>query len=87
LSLIMAAIRYIAERNPRAARGFRKRAEQALRPLAPHPRCGRRIPEFPDLPHREVVLAPYRFFYKVEGNCVWIVAVWHAARLPAAPED
>ena len=81
----LAALEYIREANPRAALRFRQRAEQALRPLSEHPFIGRRIPEFPDLPHREIILAPYRFFYKVEPSCVWIVAVWHGARLPAAP--
>jgi hypothetical protein len=44
------------------------------------------VPEFPDLPHREVVLPPHRFFYRVEGQTAWIVAVWHGAQLPDAPE-
>ena len=41
---------------------------------------GRIIPEFPDLPHREVIISPYRFFYRVEKKTVWIVAVWHGAQ-------
>jgi hypothetical protein len=31
------------------------------------------IPEFPDLPYREVVIPPYRFFYRAEAKVVWIV--------------
>ena len=46
---------------------------------------GRPIPEFPDLPYREVIVAPYRFFYRVKDNAVWIVAVWHGARIPQQP--
>jgi plasmid stabilization system protein ParE len=38
------------------------------------------IPEFPELPHREVVIRPYRFFYRVEKKTIWIVAVWHGAQ-------
>jgi plasmid stabilization system protein ParE len=43
------------------------------------------IPEFPELPHREVIAAPYRFFYKVVTKTVWVVAVWHGAQLPQKP--
>ena len=44
------------------------------------------IPEFPELPYREVVVPPYRFFYRTEGKTVWIVAVWHGAQLADEPE-
>ena len=46
---------------------------------------GRLIPEFPDLPYREVIVPPFRFFYRIEGNTVWIVAVWHGAQAPQNP--
>jgi plasmid stabilization system protein ParE len=38
------------------------------------------IPEFPELPHREVIVSPYRFFYRVEGKTVWIVTVFQGAQ-------
>lgn len=81
----LAAIRYIAEDNPSAAARFRLRAEKRLRPLERFPHLGRRLPEFPELPHREVVLRPYRFFYRVQGATVWVVAVWHGAQIPKSP--
>lgn len=71
--------------NPAAARAFRQRAERALRRLEDFPESGRSIPEFPALPHREVIVRPYRFFYRVVGKTVWIVAVWHGAQLPEGP--
>lgn len=71
--------------NPRAARRFRVRAEEALRKLAKYPRLDRRIPEFPEAPHREVLVLPYRFFYRVAVGAVWIVGVWHGAQLPRRP--
>ncbi len=43
------------------------------------------MPEFPKLPYREVLIARYRFFYRVTGRVVWIVAVWHGAQLPDKP--
>lgn len=68
-----------------AAARFRQICEESLRRLEEFPESGRKIPEFPDLPHREVIVAPYRFFYRTAGDIVWIVAVWHGAQLPASP--
>jgi plasmid stabilization system protein ParE len=76
---------YIRKEKPLAAQRFRRRAEQTLRRLDRFPNSGRRLPEFPDLPHREVIVAPYLFFYRIQGEFVWIVAVWHGAQLPKAP--
>jgi len=81
----LSAIAFIRRENPIAARRFRKRVETVLRRLARFPESGRRIPEYPDLPHREIVVAPYRFFYRVERSAIWIVAVWHGAQLPVTP--
>lgn len=78
---------YIQRDKPRAARAFRQRVEKVLRRLEDYPQSGRLIPEFPDLPHREVIVTPYRFFYRVEKKTVWIVAVWHAAQRAGEPED
>jgi plasmid stabilization system protein ParE len=82
---LLAALAYIARDNASAATAFRRKVERALRRLERYPTSGRAIPEFPDLPHREVVVPPYRLFYRVEGKTVWIVAVWHGARIPARP--
>ena len=81
------AIAYIRRGNPVAADRFRARAEEILRRLQRFPDSGRVVPEFPDLPYREVIVRPYRFFYRVRDPAVWIVAVWHDAQLPEDPED
>jgi plasmid stabilization system protein ParE len=52
-------IAYIAADSPQAARRFKDRCLSALERF---PESGRRIPEFPDLPHREVLVGDYRFF-------------------------
>src|SRR6185503_6103868 len=82
----LTAVAYIQQDNPRAALKFRRRAEQVLRRLLRYPDSGRLIPEFPDLPFREVVTPPYRFFYRPEGKVIWVVAVWHGAQLPREPK-
>ncbi len=81
----LAAVAYIRADDPAAAQRFRDRTEQVLRRLERFPQSGRVIPEFPDLPHREVIVAPYRFFYRVPAKTVWVVAVWHSAQLPQKP--
>jgi plasmid stabilization system protein ParE len=81
----LAAIAYIRRENPAAAARFRQRAEQALRRLEQFPESGRVVPEFPDLPYREVIVPPYRFFYRIKEAAVWVVAVWHGAQPPEEP--
>jgi plasmid stabilization system protein ParE len=83
----LAAIAYIYRENPTAAVAFRRKAEKVLSRLREFPQSGRVLPEFPDLPFREVIVTPYRFFYRVKGKNVWIVAVWHGAQLPEEPNE
>jgi len=80
-------VTYIFRDNPLAARSFRQRAERVLRRLVRYPESGRHLPEFQELPYREVIVSPYRFFYRVEGKSVWVVAVWHGAQIPDQPRD
>ncbi len=86
-SQFLSAIAYIRQDKPDAAIRFRQRTGTVLKRLVKFPKSGRVIPEFPDLPHREVVIAPYRFFYREKGKIIWIVAVWHGAQLAGVPED
>jgi plasmid stabilization system protein ParE len=58
-----------------------------LRRLERYPKSGRLLPEFPELPFREVIVPPYRFFYRLESKTVWVVAVWHGAQLPGEPQE
>ncbi|MDP2895395.1 MAG: type II toxin-antitoxin system RelE/ParE family toxin [bacterium] len=83
----LAAIRYVHRENPAAAMAFRRRAEKVLSRLRKSPQSGRALPEFPDLPFREVIVNPYRFFCRMKGRTVWIVAVWHGAQLPEEPKQ
>ena len=82
----LSAVAYIHRDNPTAAEAFHRKAKKVLSRLRRFPRLGRVLPEFPDLPFREVIVTPYRFFYRIKGQAVWIVAVWHGARLPQEPE-
>jgi toxin ParE1/3/4 len=78
----LSALSYIRKDKPSAAVNFRNQTEKLLRRLEEFPESGRIIPEFPELPYREVIISPYRFFYKIKVDAVWIVGVWHGAQLP-----
>ena len=81
----LSALSYIRKDKPSAAVNFRNRAEKILKRLEDLPESGRIIPEFPDLPYREVIIPPYRFFYRIKADIIWIVAVWHSSQLPNGP--
>ncbi len=81
----LSALSYIRRDKPSAAVNFRNRTEKILRRLEDFPESGRIIPEFLELPYREVIISPYRFFYKIKVDVVWIVAVWHGAQLSEEP--
>ncbi|MCK9264545.1 MAG: type II toxin-antitoxin system RelE/ParE family toxin [Deltaproteobacteria bacterium] len=80
------ALEYIQRDTPSATIDFRHKAEKSLSRLIKFPESGRLLPEFPDLPFREVIVQPYRFFYRIKDDVVWIVAAWHGAQLPHEPD-
>lgn len=84
---LIAAIRYIHNENPDAALKLYNKIDDVLHRLELHPLSGRSIPEFPELPYREILVNPYRFFYSIKGQTVWIVAVWHMAQRPIEPNQ
>ncbi len=79
------AIEAIRRHNLSAAQKFRRQAGIALKRLARFPKSGSLVEDFPELPYREVYVKPYRFFYRVQAETLWIVAVWHAAQVPEDP--
>jgi len=85
-SQFLGALAYIQRDNPLAAQRFRERSEHVLKRLERFPNSGRRLREFPDLPHREVIVGSYRFFYRIQGEIIWVVAVWHGAQVPRVTE-
>jgi plasmid stabilization system protein ParE len=83
----LGALRYLRARSPAGATSVQRQAEAVIAQLREHPHSGHEIPEFPELPHRELPVPPYRFFYRVVSDTVWIVGVWHARQLPEQPVD
>ncbi len=83
----MEALGYVRAQSVAGAETVQRRAETVVRLLSEQPYSGHAIPEFPDLPHRELPVPPYRFFYRVVDDTVWIVGVWHTHQLPESPGD
>lgn len=81
----LSALDYIRSDRPQAARDFRDLVNRSLLRLVDFPDSGRLIPEFPELRFREIIVVPYRLFYRVEEDIVWVVAVWHSAQIPDEP--
>ena len=84
---LLNVVAYLLDENSTAARPFHDRALETISRLGEYPHSGRVIPEFPTLPYREVIVRPYRFFYRVVGEEVWIVDVWHDAQIPDEPPE
>ena len=83
----LSAVETIRRNNRAAARKFQQQTAKALKRLSRLPQSGTVVMEFPELPYREVYIKPYRFFYRVREDKVWIVALWHGAQLPDEPES
>jgi plasmid stabilization system protein ParE len=81
------ALRKLRAENAAGAATVQQGTEAAVQLLREHPDAGHPIPEFPELPHRELSAAPYRVFYCVVDDTVWIVAVLRGRRRPEAPES
>lgn len=72
---------YIALENPDAARQLVERVRDSVERLEAFPRSGRKIPEFPALPHREIVVPPCRVFYRIENQTAWILYAVRSERI------
>ncbi len=83
----LSAVETIRRSNRAAARRFQQQTAKALKRLSRLPQSGTVVMEFPDLPYCEVFIKPYRFFYRVREDKVWIVALWHGAQLPDEPKS
>lgn len=81
--------RYLAGVNPLAAQKRLAEMDRAASRLARFPRLGHRVPEFADLPIRQLIIHhPYRLFFVLDEarQTVWVVDVWHGAELPSRPK-
>lgn len=81
-----ARIASIEADHPLAAAAWVTRFGKALDQLARFPLCGHRLPEFPEEPAREVIVAPARIIYRTDTDRVLILSIKHT-REELARED
>ncbi len=74
---------YIANDSPMYAQLNAKSIIKSVERLQMFPESGRHLPEFPHLPHREVIVGNYRVIYRYDSERaeVKIVTVVHGSRL------
>ena len=80
---LAAIAQYIAATSPKSAQAFLANARDRADALADFPRRGRVVPELRRLgvmDWRELVFAPYRLIYIVEGKRVQVDAIVDARR-------
>ncbi len=80
-----AIVDYISLTSPVYADGVVLRIEHRLQLASAHPQLGKVAPEAGDLAVRELVVPPYRVFYRERGECLEVLAIVHARQdLPNA---
>ena len=72
---------YIALDNPTAARRLVGRVFESVERLERFPNSGKRPPELPRSPYREIVVTPCRVFCRVEDDAVFLLYVMRVERL------
>jgi toxin ParE1/3/4 len=72
---------YLQERNPHAATNVKSAIVKAIRLLESHPRIG---PPTDELDVRELTVPrrPYKVYYRIDGEEVWIIHIRDARRRP-----
>ena len=66
---------YIALDDPQAARRLVQRVFQHVGQLAEQPGSGSRLPEMRQSRYRQIVEAPCRIFYRLDGKRVFVLSV------------
>jgi toxin ParE1/3/4 len=66
---------YIAVDNQQAAERLVDKVYTAVSRLTQHPNIGRKVPELPNLPYRELVVSPCRILYRLEDGKAYIVLI------------
>lgn len=74
---------YIARGSPLYAKYQVESIRNSAERLCQFPESGRRLPEFPHLPYREVIVGNYRVIYHYNSNSseVKVVSVVHGSRI------
>jgi len=76
---------FISRSSPGYAERMLRRIGERLELPRTHPFIGKPVPEWDDPTVRELVLSPYRIFYRPQADCIEVLAIVHGRRkLPGA---
>ncbi len=76
---------HISMTSPIYAEGVVLRIEERLQFSREYPDMGKRVPEYDDVSVRELVVTPYRVFYRPGAEIIEVLAIVHSRQL--LPED
>jgi addiction module RelE/StbE family toxin len=76
---------YLEKRSPQGARNVQRAIAHAIKSLTIHPRLGQRT-EVEGVYELIVPRRPYKVYYRVEREEVWIIHIRDARRQPSASE-
>lgn len=78
---------YIARDSPLYARHQVEKIYNSAERLSQFPESGRRLPEFPNLSHKEIIIESYRLIYRFnpKKDEVKMITVVHGKRLLKTP--
>ncbi|MGH7739267.1 MAG: type II toxin-antitoxin system RelE/ParE family toxin [bacterium] len=73
---------FIAKDSIQYARWQVENLSLAAQKLESYPRLGRRLPEFPHLPHREIISGNYRIIHRYDmvSKIVHVISIVHGRR-------
>jgi len=77
---------YLDSRNPAAAQAVKRHIEHAAAALQLSPYLGPVIDRSPDFRSIRAGRYPYRLYYRIREDEVWIVHIRHASRRPWSGE-
>ena len=74
-------LEYIGTDAPVAARRLGQKLIDHVEVLEKHPHLGNFLPEDETGTYRQILQGNYRIIYRIESNAVYLIALYHAARL------
>ena len=74
-------LEYIGTDAPVAARRLGQKLIDRVELLETYPRLGAVVPEDDTGTYRQILQGNYRVIYRVDGDAVYLISLYHAARL------
>ena len=77
---------YLDERSPKGAVSVQRAIDHTIRALEAYPRLGQ-LTNFADIHELAVPRYPYKVYYRVEGDEIWVLHIRDTRRRPLRGQD